>query len=62
MQGFRLTVLTFRVTFKLLIFCVLRDLKIPQSQFQAIELNWLQFDTKSQIKCPETGAIFHFNS
>ena len=29
MQNFRLTVLTFRVTFKPLTFCVSRDLKFP---------------------------------
>ena len=31
-------------------FCVSRDLKFSQSQFQAAELNWRQFNTKSQMK------------
>ena len=31
-------------------FCVSRDLKFSQSQFQAAELNWRQFNTKSQLK------------
>ena len=32
---------------------------LSQSQFQAAELNWRQFNTKSQMK---TGVIFHFKS
>ena len=47
MQKFCLAVLTFRVTFTPLTFCVARDLKFSQSQFQAAELNWRQFNTKS---------------
>ena len=50
MQNFCLTILTFRVTFTPLTFCVSRDLKFSQSQYQAAELNWRQFNTKSQMK------------
>ena len=32
---------------------------LSQSQFQAAELNWRQFNTKINEKCAETGAIFH---
>ena len=38
---------------------------LSQSQFQAAELNWRQFNTKSQMKsakCAETGVIFYFKS
>ena len=50
MQNFRLTVLTFRVTFTPLTCCVSRDLKFSLNQFQAAELNWRQFNTKRQMK------------
>ena len=62
MQIFRLTILTFRVTSTPLTFCVSRDLKFSQSQFQAAEFNWRQFNTKSNEKCAKTGAIFYFKS
>ena len=51
MQSFCLKVLTFRLTFTPLTVCVSRDLKIlSQLQFQAVELNGEQFNTKSQMK------------
>ena len=62
MQNFCLMVLTFRVTFTPLTFCVSRDLKFSQSQFQAAELNWRQFNTKNQMKSAPKRAIFHFKS
>ena len=50
MQNFCLTVLTFRVTFTPLTFCISRYLNFSQSQFQAAELNWRQFTTPNQMK------------
>ena len=62
MQNFRLTILTFRVTFTPLTFCISRDLKFSQSQFQAAELNWRQFNTKSQMKsAPKLVSFFTLN-
>ena len=48
MQSFRLTFLTFRVTFTPLTSAWSKI--FSQSQFQAAELNWRQFKTKSQMK------------
>ena len=51
MQNFCLTILTLRVTFTPLTFCVSRDLKFSLNhKFQAAELKWQQFNTKSQMK------------
>ena len=62
LQNFRLTLLTSRVTFTPLTFCVSRDLKFSQSQFQAAELNWWEFNTKSQTKsAPKLVPIFTLN-
>ena len=57
MQNFCLTLLTFRLTFTPLTFCVSRDLKFFQSQYQAAELNWRQFDTKSQMKSAPFSSL-----
>ena len=63
MPNFRLTILTFGVTFTPLTFRVLRDLKFSQSQFQAAELNWRQFNTKSQMKsAPKRVPFLNFKS
>ena len=59
-QNFHLTVLTFRVTCTPLTFCVSRDLKCSQSQFQTDELNWRQFNTKSQMKSAPKLVPFFF--
>ena len=63
MQNFRLTILTFRVTFTPFDFLRLAWSKIlSQSQFQAAELNWWQFDTKSQIKsAPKLVSFLNLN-
>ena len=35
---------------------------LSQAQFQAAELNWRQFNTKSQIKsAPKLGSFLNFN-
>ena len=57
MQNFCLAVLTFRVTFTPLTFCVLPDLK-SQPQFQAAELNWRQFNTQSQMRSAQKLVPF----
>ena len=64
MQNFRLTILTFRVTFiYALDFLRFAWSKIlPQSQFQAAEFNWRKFNTKSQMKsAPKLVQFFTLN-
>ena len=63
MQNFRLKILTFRSSeFYALDFLRFALSKIlSQSQFQAAEFNRRQFNTKSQMKSAETGAIFTSN-
>ena len=62
MQNFRLTILTFRVTFTPSTFCVFRDLNYSQSEFQAAEFNWRQFNSKSQMKsAPKLVPFFTLN-
>ena len=63
MQNFHLTILTFRVTFTPLDFLRFAWSKIlSQSQFQAAELNWRQFKTRSQMKsAPKLVSFFTLN-
>ena len=63
MQNFRLTFLTFWVTFTPLTFLRFAWSKIlSESQFQAAELNWRQFNTKSQMKsAPKLVSFFTLN-
>ena len=63
MQNFRLTNLTFRVNFTPLTFLRFAWSKIlSQAQFQAAELNWRQFNTKSQMKnAPKLVPFFTLN-
>ena len=51
LQNFRLTVLTFRVTFTPLTFCVSRDLKFSlKHNFKQLNSVGTQFNSKSQMK------------
>ena len=62
MQNFRLTVLTFRVTFAPLTFFVSRDLKFSLNH-NLNHLNSIGGNLiLSQMKmCAETGAVFHLS-
>ena len=62
MQNFRLTILTFRVTFSPWLFAFSWSKILSQSQFQAAEFNWRQFNTKSQMKiAPKLVPFFTLN-
>ena len=60
MEIFRLTILTFRVTFTPLALRFAWPNILSRSQFQAAELNWRQFNTKSQMKSAPKLVPFFF--